>query len=533
MEELIKTMIDDGVVVKGKDEWRVEMDRLATVRVPPTLTGVLQARLDTLPPGQRALLLRASVIGRIFWESAVAHLSDADRVTAGTVGAMLEELRKREMVFKREDSAFAGTSEYVFRHAILRDVTYESNVPRQRRAYHKLMAEWLLAAAGDRQDEYRLLVAEHYEAAGEMALAAEFLADAAGAARKLGAFDEAIVALTSALSLLENDEYAAQRIALKVKLGDVLASKGAYDEALAQLEPALEAAREVGDRAVEANALAQLGFISGLNRGNLELGLTYSVRALVIARELDDRPALVFILLTLGWQTMNEGGELDEAQSYLAESLDLARVLGDRSAESAALNGLGSLFGSSDLEKAMVYYEESLAIAREIGDRNEASAVLNNIGNRYLMDADYDQARPYFEECLVIAREIRSEGGISVALLNLGTIAAWEGDEEQARAHLDPATEELIKVGRLSAVLIALAVYALLRMRAGDPQKALEWMGLVYAHPAYGLSMGEEIDPVLAEVRTGVTEEEVEAAMARGAELDLEQVITEILAKGA
>jgi class 3 adenylate cyclase/tetratricopeptide (TPR) repeat protein len=531
MEELIKTMIDDGVVVKGKDDWQVEMDKLATIRVPPTLTGVLQARQDTLPPGQRALLLRASVIGRIFWESAVAHLSATDRVTAGSVGSMLEELRQREMVFKREDSAFAGTGEYVFRHAILRDVTYESNVPRQRRAYHKLMAEWLLAVSGDRQDEYQLLVAEHYEAAGEMALAAQFLSDAAAAARTLGAFEEGIAALKSALALLEGDEHAAQRIAIKVQLGDVYATKGAYDEALAQLEPALESARELGDRAVEANTLAQLGRVSGLYQGNTELGQRYLVRALEIARELDDRPVLVFVLRILGWLSAYVRGMQAEAQAYFEESLDLARELDDRGAESASLNGLASIFGPDELEEAMGYFEKSLAIAREIGDRNGAAIVVNNIGNLYLIRGDYAEARPYFEESLVIAREIRSEGGISTALLNLGTIAAWEGDGEQARVYLNQATEIFMRVGSLHVVLIALADYALLRKQAGDPVRGLEWMGLVYAHPLFEKTIGDEIEPMMAEVRAGIADEEVEAAMARGAELNLEEIIAEILAE--
>src|SRR6185503_13296848 len=44
VEELIKMLIDDGVIVAAAERWQVATARLAGVRVPPTLTGVLQTR---------------------------------------------------------------------------------------------------------------------------------------------------------------------------------------------------------------------------------------------------------------------------------------------------------------------------------------------------------------------------------------------------------------------------------------------------------------------------------------------------------
>jgi predicted ATPase len=61
--------------------------------------------------------------------------------------------------------------EYVFRHAILRDVTYDTVIPRQRRALHKLVADWLIEVGGERAGEHTLLVAEHYARAEEASLA--------------------------------------------------------------------------------------------------------------------------------------------------------------------------------------------------------------------------------------------------------------------------------------------------------------------------------------------------------------------------
>jgi predicted ATPase len=139
VEELIKMLIEDGVILRGDDaqRWRVELERLKQVRVPPTLTGVLQARLDSLPHAEKELLQRASVIGRQFWDMTVATLSDEQ---LDAIRSTLDAIRARELVFQRERSAFAEAHEYIFKHALLRDVTYETVLLKLRRVYHRQVA---------------------------------------------------------------------------------------------------------------------------------------------------------------------------------------------------------------------------------------------------------------------------------------------------------------------------------------------------------------------------------------------------------
>jgi class 3 adenylate cyclase len=74
VEELVKMLVEDGVIVKGEGRWRVEPLRLREVRVPPTLRGLLQARLDRLPTEQRDVLQQASVVGRLFWDGALVRI---------------------------------------------------------------------------------------------------------------------------------------------------------------------------------------------------------------------------------------------------------------------------------------------------------------------------------------------------------------------------------------------------------------------------------------------------------------------------
>ena len=134
-------LIDQQVILPAAEHWRVDASRLAEVRVPPTLTGVLQARLDALSAWERVVLQRASVIGREFWEGALAEFSRAadtrGEAGEGDTSAALESLRRKELVYRRESSTFTGTREYIFKHAILRSVTYENVLKRDRRRLHE------------------------------------------------------------------------------------------------------------------------------------------------------------------------------------------------------------------------------------------------------------------------------------------------------------------------------------------------------------------------------------------------------------
>jgi ABC-type oligopeptide transport system substrate-binding subunit/class 3 adenylate cyclase len=239
VEELIKMLIEDGLIVKAQDQWRLDLSRLAEVRVPSTLTGVLQARLDRLPTEERTIIQQASVVGRMFWDHAVVHINEASshKLEPTQVLDTLSALRSREMVFQRETTAFAGSQEYIFKNTLLREATYESVLKRLRKVYHGLVADWLMEQAGERAPEYTGLIADHLELAGRTAEASDYLLEAGDRARGLYAHQEAIRAYQRALALLKEQEDHGRAARTLMKLGlthhtafDFAKSRRAYDE---------------------------------------------------------------------------------------------------------------------------------------------------------------------------------------------------------------------------------------------------------------------------------------------------------------
>ena len=222
IEETIKMLIDEKVIVPGPEQWRIEPTRLAVTKIPPTLTGVLQARVDGLTATERAVLQRASVVGRTFWDSAIRHLSgSAEGAGAGAglapeaIQKALLGLRQKELVFQRETSAFSGTVEYIFKHHLMRKFVYDNVLRKVRRAYHGQTAAWLIAQSRERAMELAGLVAAHFEHAQCRREASEWYGTAGYQAARGYAPASAIDCFQKALALLPPETAAPDELAAK------------------------------------------------------------------------------------------------------------------------------------------------------------------------------------------------------------------------------------------------------------------------------------------------------------------------------
>jgi eukaryotic-like serine/threonine-protein kinase len=145
LEELIRT------VAEG------ELDAL-----PETVLAMVQSRLEALPDGARRVLRAASVLGGVFWHGAVTTLVGVSRDTS-EVDDWLTLLAEREIVTPRGDSRFPGTSEYVFRHALVREAAYAMLTPEDRERGHRLAGAWL----EENGEPDALLLAQHFELGGQ------------------------------------------------------------------------------------------------------------------------------------------------------------------------------------------------------------------------------------------------------------------------------------------------------------------------------------------------------------------------------
>jgi class 3 adenylate cyclase/tetratricopeptide (TPR) repeat protein len=547
VEEMVKMLIDQGVIERvtsdelrvsseeardsslvarnsSLESWRVRTDRLEGLKVPPTLTGLLQARLDGLPQPEREALQRASVVGRLFWDDCVAELLETERAA---VDPTLQAVRGRELIFRREYSAFAHAGEYIFKHALLRDVAYETVLLKHRAAFHGKVARWLEKNAGERHDEYLGLIAEHYIRAGDELKAAKLLELSGYEAIAVGAYAAARQALERALALREaageTDGPAVTQAA--IALGRVLRQTGDLEAALAMLAKGLAGARRRGDRAAEAEALARQGFVlHDLGRFD-ELG-TRVETALALGRTAAAAP-LIFILRAAAgyaWST----GDLKQADSLAAESLALARTAGDVDGETNALNMLGIIAaGHRDLDRSRQYYEAALELARRGGNLSLEGMMMGNLGHNAYRRGDYVAARAYALAALDRDKDLGEKLGMVYNLTVLAQADLGLGDISAARQEVREALALARSLGMTPMVVWGLLLAGQVLAAAGQPDRGLALFGLARAHPALEHQAKLELDEAIAGL--GLPEAQIEAGLAAGAALDLETVVGEIL----
>ena len=140
MEELVKMLIDEGVILAGPEGWKVLPDKLLGARVPPTLTGVLQARIDALEPRERRALQQAAVVGHVFWDRAL------EAIDPNAIEVIVSLLRKR-LIVRHDAPTFDDASEYAFRHNLLHQVTYDGVLKAAKIAAHASVGAFWSARA--------------------------------------------------------------------------------------------------------------------------------------------------------------------------------------------------------------------------------------------------------------------------------------------------------------------------------------------------------------------------------------------------
>ncbi len=462
IEEIVRMLIDRGVIVQAGDRWQVAADwaessEASDPAIPDTVQGVLAARIDLLTPAERDILRHASVIGRTFWPSALMGI--AEHLTWEQLDEGLHSLIAKDLITpatnpsQLDDPFQADEPRYLFKHPLTRDVVYEA-MPRARRAHeHEHFAEWLEAFAAGRAEEYAELLARHYEEYYRQAN----LARARDAERRRAvrakvvryqelAGDEAMIrqatgaairAYTHAIALLLEDGEAAQTefrdtlVPLYAHRGDAKALRTDGDGAFADYRAALQIWQTVPTRDWTAAEDRTNGM--RLYRRLVTLPARYAswfrihpapeelrgyLRAgLRLAEEADDTDSLDYAALLTAksffWWSWPQGRGQEQIRDALhsaEEAVTIAERAEAARAASEALDALGNLQATvTDLRGFLASQTRRLFWATRIDDRNEIVDIHNEVSVAHQMVGEYGQAVEHARYGLAQAEELESD----------------------------------------------------------------------------------------------------------------------------
>jgi class 3 adenylate cyclase/tetratricopeptide (TPR) repeat protein len=436
-EELADALITDGEL--GGDERRALLaktegnplyleetvrmlseDESADIgRIPDTLQALIAARIDRLGPDAKALLQRAAVIGRIFWESALERLSPDFE----SLDEALEDLRLREFVLDEERSSIRGERAYKFKHVLIRDVAYGGLSKSARAEHHARFADWLKERAGEELLEIRAfhldrataLLAE-LDGAAPLELqreAAEALTEAGLRAFAREANRTARQHFVRALEL----EPTLRRRYLGARAADRLSDLPAVSR---EMEEVLATAIQEGDRWTQGRALVTLAEAAVLREADVEAAEKMIDEALDILEpdDLTGRFRALRARATIAWMR----GHVAKQEQVMLEALELAREADRKDFESEAADELASVYLSRlEFERAAPLIEQAILLAEQSGSAESRGRALRFAGQLHLYRRELDEA----DAALTAAREHLAEAGAAWSLGRTINFLAW------------------------------------------------------------------------------------------------------------
>lgn len=184
IEEILRSFLDEGII-EVKENHFVVTDKINEVNIPETINEVILSRVDKLDEKTKELLKTASVIGRNFYFKVLEEAAD-------TIGELDERLGYLKEVQLIGESKKKDEIEYLFKHALAQQATYESIILNTKKDMHLKIARSIEKVFAENLNDFYSTLAHHYEMAGNTDKTEEYLVKAGDEAIKSGASKEAI-----------------------------------------------------------------------------------------------------------------------------------------------------------------------------------------------------------------------------------------------------------------------------------------------------------------------------------------------------
>ena len=473
LEEILRTLIDQGVIQNVNGNWAVtQRSETTTLGVPDTLQELIMARFDRLEPAQRRALQVASVIGKDFSLSLLREVLPADQIP--DLQSVIDELVEREFI---QPQTGVGRAEYTFRHILMSDAIYSTMLRKDRSAMHGLVAETLERLWADRLDEQVELLANHYRWSPYPDRALRYLVLAGEKAARSHVNLQARQHFEAALVLLPKVTHASyQAYQVHLGLGDTLMFSGDYPEALSHFELGLQALTEdaQADRQVECSVLQRRIARIYERLGEYDRSLEHLAQAQhVLDRSASDYPIeRAQIRNDTAWIQIQRGN-FAEAQSLLQEALGLVELSDAYEVIASIHNRLGGVaYNQGDWELAADHLRKSIGIREATRDTVNLATSLNNLGLLEIEMGLYDSALENLTRSYELKTRLGQAEGIAMALNNLGWLRILRGELVEAKQALKQAQDLTQQIGYTSLYNQVLRNFGELYLTAEDWEQA-------------------------------------------------------------
>jgi predicted ATPase/class 3 adenylate cyclase len=479
VEQMLSMLLDDEIL--GRDEsgrWILIRD-VAEITLPPTIRTLLSARLDRLGAMERVVAERGAVIGQVFFRGAVEVLCP-DEVRPH-VSESLESLTRRELI-EPQESTFASQETHRFVHIMIREAAYHGLLKRTRANLHVRFIDWLERVAWDRILEFEEIRGYHLEQAffilqqltpndekmWEIGIRGSGCLSSAGRrALARGDIPAAANLLRRASNLLPPGH--PERPRLRLDSSDALTEQGAFDEARAMLDAAIEEAHQLSDRVLEVTAsIQQLELLYTIDPEAVEPTIVADVEAHLPELELLEAHEGLARAWRLIMSVRQMGLQMGASEAAARRTLEHARLAGNRLMVDRAIASLGycALVGPMPVLEAIERCRQLLDEVK--GDRKPEALLESALSHLEAMRGNVDESRRLYRDSRAMLEELGWTFLAAMTSFDSAPVEILAGDLEAAEAELRRDYDTLERMGETNYISTTAALLAEVLFRQGD-----------------------------------------------------------------
>jgi tetratricopeptide (TPR) repeat protein len=444
MEELTQTLLQNGSIRKTKDRF-VLTKEITSSQVPDTVQGIIAARMDRLEESLKRIMQVAAVIGREFAFRILETISEMkENLKSGLVN-----LQGLEFIY--EKSLFPDL-EYIFRHALVQEVAYNSLLINRRKEIHGKIGQAIERLYAERLEEFCEILAYHYSKSGNLPKAYEYFKKSAEKAFRNDALFESVQFYREAMEVLcqlpSNKENHREQIELVLSMQIPGGRIGYIEDSLSLLQKAEALAEELGDDKKKLMIRSLLGQYYIFKGNDPQLGWTYLEGCMDHPEILQDDQFLISVGFDLCLVCIVPGDyqRINKVAPTIINLIERSRTQAELYGKLAnPYSYILALWGQGigicgDFDRGQKLCEKALSYAREINHPTTLAMVEAVYGVLFLLKGDGPNAGKHFQDAISYAEETQTVAILGFYWAFLGWAHCFMG---QFRTGLDLAEKGL------------------------------------------------------------------------------------------
>ena len=471
IEEFIKSLKDLKIIEKKNNTYQLIKD-IRQVAIPSTIQDVIMARVDSLSEGAKEVLQTGSVIEREFSHPLISRVTG---LPEKELLSNLSILKDSELLYER---GIYPQSNYVFKHALTREVVYDSILAKREKKLHEEIGNAIEELYKDNLSEHYEVLSEHFIKSENYTKAAEYSRLAGKKAEKAASFQDAIAHAKKRITCVEKlpltDEGQRKVVDARTALAFYLGQLNYYFDAREAIDPIIDLATKQGYK----KRLCQIRTIQGVCHYMLEENFPAAFQAFEEALKISDE---IKDILTSSYanhwfgMALSYNCEFDKAIFYMQKALDI-NIAGKSLWGIAITKGNLAYFCYFYPGRINIGFQttaDALSIAEESGDIMSKGYVYSSHGIFCYARGLFEEAERHLLRGIEFCERINEKGWKTNAHIFLAETYFATGDFPSAKDHYEKVCE-LFKHTRLMPSSVDMARAGVARSRVMNNEREVD-----------------------------------------------------------